>query len=56
MQYSQQYDQNNLYSSQQQPTNEWASWEWGDDDNSNTQPVAPTQPPAANQPLGKVDF
>ncbi|XP_066150746.1 protein transport protein Sec16B isoform X3 [Euwallacea fornicatus] len=53
--YSQQYDQNNLYPNQQhQASNEWGNWGWGDDDNSNAQPVVSQQPQSVtNQSIGE---
>ncbi|KAL1505990.1 hypothetical protein ABEB36_005430 [Hypothenemus hampei] len=50
VQFTQQYDQNNLYTGHQaigqSSSNEWGNWGWGDDDNSNTQPILSQQPSA----------
>ncbi|CAH1130815.1 unnamed protein product [Ceutorhynchus assimilis] len=58
VQYSQQLDQNNVYASagQQQSTVEpdaWSSWGWGDDDNSNAQPVSQQPQAVVSQPIAE---
>lgn len=60
----QQYDPNNIYGEQQapqQPSTEasdtWGSWGWGDDDNSNAQPVVSQQPHSSpNQVIGEFIY
>ncbi|XP_050306362.1 uncharacterized protein LOC126743361 isoform X3 [Anthonomus grandis grandis] len=62
VQYSQQFDQNNTYNSQQQPlpqqhsatTDAWGEWGgWGDDDNSNAQSMVSQQAQAVTNPIGE---